>query len=96
MSLQSTQNKKHIHQALSPIVTALLQGLGDNLVSVVLFGSRARRDTTEASDWDMLVIARHLASRFFQRYIQFKWEKLAQDRLQKAWEGEDDALYNYL
>jgi prevent-host-death family protein len=24
------------------------------------------------------------------------WEKLAQDRLQKAWEGEDDALYNYL
>jgi prevent-host-death family protein len=24
------------------------------------------------------------------------WEKLAQDRLQKAWEGEDDVLYNYL
>ena len=24
------------------------------------------------------------------------WDQLAQDRLQKAWEGEDDALYNYL
>lgn len=24
------------------------------------------------------------------------WNQLAQDRLQKAWEGEDDALYNYL
>jgi prevent-host-death family protein len=24
------------------------------------------------------------------------WDQLAHDRLQKAWEGEDDALYNYL
>lgn len=24
------------------------------------------------------------------------WDRLAQDRLQKAWEGEDDALYSYL
>jgi prevent-host-death family protein len=24
------------------------------------------------------------------------WDQLAQDRLQEAWEGEDDALYSYL
>jgi prevent-host-death family protein len=24
------------------------------------------------------------------------WEQLAQNRLRDAWEGEDDALYNYL
>ena len=24
------------------------------------------------------------------------WEQLGQERLRKAWEGEDDALYNYL
>ena len=24
------------------------------------------------------------------------WEQLAERRLRKAWEGEDDALYNYL
>jgi len=24
------------------------------------------------------------------------WKQLGQERLRKAWEGEDDALYNYL
>jgi len=24
------------------------------------------------------------------------WERLASDRLRRAWEGEDDALYDYL
>ena len=24
------------------------------------------------------------------------WDRLAQDRLRQAWEGEDDALYDYL
>lgn len=72
MPSQSNQDKKQIHQALSPVVAALRQGLGDKLVAVVLFGSRARGDATQASDWDLLVIARHLPSRFFQRHIQLK------------------------
>jgi len=25
-----------------------------------------------------------------------RWERLAADRLRQAWEGEDDALYEYL
>lgn len=25
-----------------------------------------------------------------------RWERLVEDRLRQAWEGEDDALYDYL
>jgi prevent-host-death family protein len=25
-----------------------------------------------------------------------EWDRLAEDRLREAWEGEDDALYDYL
>jgi predicted nucleotidyltransferase len=38
---QLNQEKEQLRQALSVVVTALRQGLGDNLVAVVLFGSRA-------------------------------------------------------
>lgn len=71
MSVQLDQ-KEQTCQALSPVVSALRQGLGDNLVAVVLFGSRARGEATEASDWDVLVIARQLPSSFFQRHVQLK------------------------
>ena len=27
---------------------------------------------------------------------ELDWAQLAQDRLRSAWEGEDDALYDYL
>jgi len=40
MSPQSTQDKVRTRQTLSPVLTALQQGLGDNLVAVVLFGLR--------------------------------------------------------
>jgi predicted nucleotidyltransferase len=72
MSVQPNQEKEQLRQVLSAVVTALRQGLGDNLVAVVLFGSRARGDATEASDWDLLVIARHLPPSFFQRHLQLK------------------------
>ena len=70
MPSQSNQNKKQIHQELSMVISALRQGLGDKLVAVVLFGSRARGDATEVSDWDLLVIAWDLPSSFFQRHLQ--------------------------
>jgi predicted nucleotidyltransferase len=72
MSFQSTQDKAQLPQSLSPLIAALQQGLGDNLVAVVLFGSRARGDATEASDWDVLVIARQLSSSPLQRHFQLK------------------------
>lgn len=72
MSVRLDQEKEQGRFMLGEVVSALRQGLGDDLVAVVLFGSRARGDATEASDWDLLVIARHLLSSLFQRHLQLK------------------------
>ncbi len=48
---------KHI---LEQAVSALRTALGDRLNAVVLFGSRARGDAREDSDWDLLIIAEDL------------------------------------
>lgn len=57
---------------ISEVVTALRQSLGDDLIAVVLFGSRARGEADEASDWDLLVIARQLPKQAFRRHLQLK------------------------
>jgi predicted nucleotidyltransferase len=72
MVAQLNQAQAQSQQILIPVVTALRQGLGGNLVSVVLYGSRAREDATASSDWDLLVIARNLPSSFFHRHLQLK------------------------
>jgi predicted nucleotidyltransferase len=46
--------------------------LGDRLVAVVLFGSRARGDADEDSDWDLLLIAKELPQKPFQRHLRLK------------------------
>lgn len=53
-------------------VEALRRGLGERLLSVVLFGSRARGDNLETSDWDMLVIAHDLPERPLVRRFYLK------------------------
>lgn len=45
---------------LNEVVQALKQGLGADLIAVVLFGSRARGEAHPDSDWDLLVIAENL------------------------------------
>ena len=57
---------------LGQAVEALQRGLGDRLISVVLFGSRARGEAAEDSDWDLLVLARDLPQRPFQRHRTLK------------------------
>lgn len=54
------------------VVSGLRGGLGANLVAVVLFGSRARRTAAVDSDWDVVVVAQDLPSRFLQRHIVVK------------------------
>jgi len=44
-----------------------LKFLGDDLVSVVLYGSIARGDTHECSDMDLLLVARNLPRKFSER-----------------------------
>jgi len=57
---------------LDQAITALCRGLGERLVAVVLYGSRARGEESPASDWDLLVIAEGLPERSFQRHLFFK------------------------
>jgi predicted nucleotidyltransferase len=63
-----------VHSAtiLADVVLALQNGLGDRLTGVVLFGSRARGDAEESSDWDLLVVARDLPVKPLQRHMWLK------------------------
>ena len=47
-------------QQLQPVATALQEALGDDLLALILFGSRARGDATPDSDWDLLLLAENL------------------------------------
>jgi predicted nucleotidyltransferase len=61
------------HKAvLFQLVTALQEGLGEHLVAVVLYGSRARDQAREARDWDLFVIATDLPARLWERHILLK------------------------
>ncbi len=54
-------------ELLADVVAALQQGLGDNLIALVLFGSRARGDYRPDSDWDLLLIAENLPASPWRR-----------------------------
>jgi len=56
-----------VRKTLSPVVEAFQAGLGDNLVSLVLFGSRARGSAHSESDWDLLVIITGLPDKILKR-----------------------------
>lgn len=57
------------HQ-LQPVVAALQEALGDDLIALVLFGSRARGDATPDSDWDLLLLAEGLPDSPWHRQQQ--------------------------
>ncbi len=57
---------------LGPAVAALREALRERLVAVVLFGSRARRQATAESDWDLLVLAEGLPEKAFDRLLYLK------------------------
>jgi predicted nucleotidyltransferase len=65
-----------------PVIDTLKQALGNNLIAVVLFGSQARDEADESSDWDLLVIARHLPEKPFQRHLYLK------EVLPDTWRGQ--------
>jgi predicted nucleotidyltransferase len=81
-----TVMKETIGREIAPVVQALQQGLGKKLVAVVLFGSRARGDAKEESDWDMLVIAEDLPERQMERYRRTK------EVLPQEWRGRISIL----
>lgn len=71
---------------IAPAVRALEQGLGEKLVAVVLFGSRARGDAKAESDWDLRVIAEDLPGRQMECYRRIK------EVLPKDWRGRVSIL----
>jgi predicted nucleotidyltransferase len=71
---------------LATIAGMLAKGLAERLVAMVLFGSRARGDASEASDWDLLVIAEGLPARTFDRNLQLK------QLLPPEWQGRVSIL----
>ncbi len=64
-------NEIQAQSSLAEVVAALKRRLGDSLVSIVLFGSRARSEAGETSDWDLLIIARHLPDKTMERHMAF-------------------------
>jgi len=60
--------KKKVKETLGPLVESLRKGLGQNLIALVLFGSRARGESRNASDWDIFVLARSLPLLPMKRY----------------------------
>jgi predicted nucleotidyltransferase len=57
---------------LTTLVQRIAEGLSGRLVAVVLFGSRARDEVSETSDWDLLIIAEDLPARTLDRNLDLK------------------------
>lgn len=93
----ATSHEQAVHEIAQPLVTALSQELGDRLVAIVLFGSRARGNATTHSDWDLLLVATEPPIRTLQRHTIVKkllplpWRGLA-SVLAKTPEEFDAAL----
>lgn len=82
--------ERNVGREITPAVRALQQGLGKKLVAIVLFGSRARGDAMEESDWDILIIAEDLPELPMERYRKTK-EILQRLERQGLHPGKDPA-----
>ena len=67
-----TAKGKKIKEALRPLVESLRDGMGQNLIALVLFGSRSRGAQRRASDWDIFVLARSLPVSPMKRYARLR------------------------
>jgi len=63
-------SEEAIRVNLSPVVESLRAGLGEDLLAMVLFGSRARGKVRPDSDWDLLLIAENLPDSPWRRQQQ--------------------------
>ena len=71
-AMKTSEHHDVLQETLAPLTTELRQRLGDRLVALVLFGSRARGEATAASDWDLMLIAKGLTPKPFERHLYVK------------------------
>ena len=70
----ATRDSKLVHlkenerRALAELVERLRQRYGDDLLRVVLFGSKARGDFDEESDLDVLAVVKHIPDETYWRH----------------------------
>jgi predicted nucleotidyltransferase len=76
--ITKTSTEPAVAEQLLPVIVALQHALGDGLIALVLFGSRARSDARPDSDWDLLLIAKGLPDSPVQR-AQFVQSLLPQE-----------------
>lgn len=65
-------SQQHLLEILQPVVEAIVERLGEDLVALALFGSQARGEARPESDWDLLLVAHHLPERSLQRHFFLK------------------------
>lgn len=71
--MERKKRSSHLQKGIpEQAVGALRSSLGDRLVAVVLFGSRARGEAAAESDWDLLVIAEGLPEHPLHRHALLK------------------------
>lgn len=61
-------------QPEKPVVTAIKQTMGDRLLGIVLFGSKARGEERDNSDIDLLIVLRPEVS--ISRSLYTEWDKM--------------------
>lgn len=79
-------SQPNLRLQLQAVVIALREALSDDLIALVLFGSRARGDARPDSDWDLLLIAKNLPERPFARHLYL------QKKLPAQWRGRISLL----
>ncbi|ACX72259.1 DNA polymerase beta domain protein region [Methanocaldococcus vulcanius M7] len=69
-------NEKMLNKILNEFLEKCRQKFGDDLISIILFGSYARGTATEYSDIDLLVIVKNLPERRIDRHKVLRDEVL--------------------
>jgi len=69
-------NEKMLNKILNEFLNKCKEKFGDDLISIILFGSYARGTATEYSDIDLLVIVKNLPERRIDRHKVLRDEVL--------------------
>ena len=71
-SSNNGRKRKKIKEVLRPSVESLREGMDENLITLMLFGSMARGEHRRASDWDIFVLTRSLPVSPMKRYARLR------------------------